>query len=116
MLRCDHSLLLRRHKVSALLHHFRAGHFPVAAGPMETIRLPLALNAHAKLPRALGHSHRLGLCPQTGCLAPELVAADAGPVLARHEVDERPHTMQLHEILVQCLKKQVLFGRHGEGG
>ena len=57
MLRCDHNLLLRRHKVSALLHHFGAGNFPVAPGPMKTIRLPLALNAHAKLPRALGHSH-----------------------------------------------------------
>ena len=57
MLSCDHNLLLRGHKVSALFDHFRAGHLPMAAGPMKTIRLPPTLNADPQLPRALGHGH-----------------------------------------------------------
>ena len=58
MLSGNDDLLLRRHKVPALLHHLRAGHFPMGTIPVKRIRLPFALNRHAPLPRPLGHRHR----------------------------------------------------------
>ncbi len=45
-----------------------------------------------------------------------LVAADAGALFARREVDERPHPLHFHEVLVQRLKEQVPIGRHFEAG
>ena len=57
MFRRDDDLLVRRHKVAALLDHLGAGHFPMRSIPMEPIRLPLALDRHTTLPRALGHRH-----------------------------------------------------------
>ena len=45
-----------------------------------------------------------------------LVAADAGPRLARLEVHERPHPLHFHEVLVQRLEEQVAAGGDLEAG
>ena len=58
MLGGDHDLLVRGHQVATLLDHFRAGDLPMAAIPVERIRLPFSFNRDAALTRALGH--RLG--------------------------------------------------------
>ena len=53
----DHDLLVRGDKVPALLDHLGDGNLPRRAIPVKGIRLPLALNRHPPLPRALGHRH-----------------------------------------------------------
>ena len=58
MLGGNDDLLITVDKVPALLHHLGAGHFPMGTIPVKRIRLPLALNRNATLPRALGHRHR----------------------------------------------------------
>ena len=45
-----------------------------------------------------------------------LVAADARALLARLEVDERPHPLHFHEVLVEGLEEQVPAGGHLEAG
>ena len=42
------------------------------------------------------------------------MAPDAGPLLARHQVDERRHVLQRHKVFVEQLEKDVLSGRRGE--
>ena len=47
---------------------------------------------------------------------PWLVAADTGTAFAGPEIDEGPHPLDFHEILVQGLKEDVAIGRDGERG
>ena len=57
MFRGDDDLFVGGHEVPALFDHLGTGDLPGLAVPVEGIGLPLPLDRHAALPRALGHRH-----------------------------------------------------------
>ena len=57
MFRMNNNGFVGRHKVSTLLDHLGAGHFPMIARPFIAICLPAPLDHGPMLPRAFGHRH-----------------------------------------------------------
>ena len=53
----DDGLFVSRNEVTALFAHLGDGDFPVIAGPLVAVDLPLTLDDHAALTCALGHRH-----------------------------------------------------------